>query len=87
MALSQGDPTIFLTRPISAALLTAAAVAIVLTAFPKIRNRRSGDIYRLTTDVPTQPGRNGKNDGKRGNRLMHRIRTGPAARSPSCWRR
>ena len=41
MALSQGDPTIFLTRPISAALLTAAAVAIVLTALPKIRNRRS----------------------------------------------
>ena len=41
MALSQGDPSIFLTRPISAALLTAAAVAIVLTALPKIRNRRS----------------------------------------------
>lgn len=41
MALSQGDPMIFLTRPISAVLLIAAATAIVLAAVPKIRNRRS----------------------------------------------
>jgi TctA family transporter len=41
LALSQGDPSIFLTRPISMMLLIAATVAIVLAAVPKIRNRRS----------------------------------------------
>jgi len=40
MILSRGDPTTFLTRPISAALLTAAAVVLVLVFLPQIRRRR-----------------------------------------------
>lgn len=41
MLLSQGDPTIFLQRPISAALLAIAVISIVLSALPKIRKRRA----------------------------------------------
>jgi TctA family transporter len=40
MIISRGDPTIFFTRPISAGLLIAAAVAIVIAVLPTIRKRR-----------------------------------------------
>jgi putative tricarboxylic transport membrane protein len=40
MILSRGDPTIFLVRPISAALLVAAAIALVLALLPAIRQKR-----------------------------------------------
>ena len=40
MIISHGDPTVFLTRPISAALLAAALVALVLAVLPTIRAKR-----------------------------------------------
>jgi TctA family transporter len=40
MIISRGDATIFFTRPISAGLLIAAAVAIVVAVLPAIRKRR-----------------------------------------------
>jgi TctA family transporter len=40
MIISRGDATIFFTRPISAGLLIAAAVAIVIAVLPTIRKRR-----------------------------------------------
>ena len=40
MIISRGDPTVFLERPISAALLAAALVAIVLAVLPAIRAKR-----------------------------------------------
>jgi TctA family transporter len=40
MRISGGDPMIFLERPISLALLTAAALLCVLVALPAIRSRR-----------------------------------------------
>ena len=45
MLLSQGDPMIFLQRPISATLLAVAAISIVLAALPKIRKRRE-EVFR-----------------------------------------
>ena len=45
MLLSQGDPMIFLQRPISATLLAIAVISIVLAALPKIRKRRE-EVFR-----------------------------------------
>jgi putative tricarboxylic transport membrane protein len=40
MLIARGDPTVFLTRPISATLISLATILIVLAALPKIRRRR-----------------------------------------------
>jgi putative tricarboxylic transport membrane protein len=40
LLLSRGDPTVFLTRPLSATLLALAVVAIVAVALPHVRRRR-----------------------------------------------
>jgi putative tricarboxylic transport membrane protein len=40
MILSRGDPTIFLVRPISLALLIAAVIALVVAVLPAIRRKR-----------------------------------------------
>jgi putative tricarboxylic transport membrane protein len=40
LIISHGDPTVFLTRPISLALLIAAAIAIVIAVLPSIRKKR-----------------------------------------------
>jgi TctA family transporter len=40
MLLSRGDPTTFLTRPISAAMLAAAVLLVVIIALPNIRKTR-----------------------------------------------
>ncbi|MDH2353360.1 tripartite tricarboxylate transporter permease [Bradyrhizobium sp. SSUT112] len=40
MVLSRGDATVFLTSPLSAALLAAAAIAVILIMLPTIRTRR-----------------------------------------------
>jgi len=41
MILSRGDPTVFLTRPISLVLLLMACVLITIVLFPKFRSRRA----------------------------------------------
>jgi putative tricarboxylic transport membrane protein len=40
MLIARGDPTVFLTRPISATLITIAVALVVLAGLPKIRRRR-----------------------------------------------
>jgi putative tricarboxylic transport membrane protein len=40
MLIARGDPTVFVTRPISAGLLLVAAVLLVLAVLPMIRKRR-----------------------------------------------
>jgi putative tricarboxylic transport membrane protein len=40
LILSRGDPTVFVTRPISAALLTLAAVALIAGLVPSVRKVR-----------------------------------------------
>ena len=40
MILSRGDPSIFLTRPISAALLALAAASLVIAVLPAVRKKR-----------------------------------------------
>ena len=40
MIISRGDPMIFLTRPLSAALLCAALLALVIAVLPAIRKKR-----------------------------------------------
>ncbi len=40
LVISRGDPTIFVTRPISGALLAIAVVILVFIALPAIRKRR-----------------------------------------------
>ena len=40
MILSRGDPSIFVTRPISAVLLALAAAALVVAVLPAVRKKR-----------------------------------------------
>jgi TctA family transporter len=40
MIISHGDPTVFFTRPISAGLLIAAFVALIVAVLPTIRKKR-----------------------------------------------
>ena len=40
MLLSRGDPTIFLSRPISLGILLVAAIALVAALLPAIRAKR-----------------------------------------------
>jgi TctA family transporter len=40
MVISNGDPTVFVTRPISAGLLGLALVLLVVAVLPMIRKRR-----------------------------------------------
>ena len=40
LLLSRGDPLVFATRPISAGLLAAAILLILLIALPNIKNKR-----------------------------------------------
>ena len=40
MLLSRGDPTVFVTRPISLAMLTMAALLLVLIVAPAFRKKR-----------------------------------------------
>ena len=40
MIISRGDPTVFLTRPISAGLLVAAAAVLIVSILPAIRKKR-----------------------------------------------
>ena len=40
MIISRGDPSVFVTRPISAVLLGLAAIALVVSVMPAIRRRR-----------------------------------------------
>lgn len=40
LIISHGDPTVFLTRPISAVLLIAAAAALILAILPAVRRQR-----------------------------------------------
>ena len=40
MLLSRGDPTVFFTRPLSLALLVAAAILVVIVALPNIKKKR-----------------------------------------------
>jgi len=41
MIISRGDPIIFVNRPISAALLIAAAIAMIVVLLPSIRQKRA----------------------------------------------
>ena len=40
MIISRGDPSVFLTRPISASLLILAALIIVVAVLPSVRRKR-----------------------------------------------
>jgi putative tricarboxylic transport membrane protein len=40
MLLSRGDPTVFLTKPISAAFIIAATILLIVVALPAIRKKR-----------------------------------------------
>jgi putative tricarboxylic transport membrane protein len=40
MLLARGDPTVFLTRPISAGFMIASLVVLVLLSLPVLRRRR-----------------------------------------------
>ncbi|MGH8772086.1 MAG: tripartite tricarboxylate transporter permease, partial [Burkholderiales bacterium] len=40
LLLSKGDPTVFITRPISAAMLVLAVAAMVVVLLPAIRKKR-----------------------------------------------
>jgi TctA family transporter len=40
MLLSRGDPTVFVTKPISAGFMIASAIPLVIVALPAIRKKR-----------------------------------------------
>jgi len=48
MLLSRGDPTTFLTRPISVGMLIAAVLLIVIIALPNIRKKREEAFHEET---------------------------------------
>src|SRR5690606_40975363 len=41
MLMSRGDPTVFLSKPISLAFLLAAVAAVVVASLPKVADRKS----------------------------------------------
>ena len=45
MLLARGDPTVFVTRPISAGLIFASVVVLVLLALPAFRKKRE-EVFR-----------------------------------------
>ncbi len=45
MIISGGDPTVFVTRPVSLGLLLAAAAALLITVLPAIRKKRE-DVFQ-----------------------------------------
>ena len=40
MLLSRGDPTVFVTKPISAGFMIASVILLVIVALPAIRKKR-----------------------------------------------
>jgi TctA family transporter len=40
MLLSRGDPTVFLTKPISAGFIVASLILLVIVALPALRKKR-----------------------------------------------
>ena len=40
LIISRGDPSVFVTRPISAVLLLVAVAALVLSVLPQVRRKR-----------------------------------------------
>ena len=40
MLIARGDPTVFVTRPISAGLLVIAAILLAIALLPMIRKQR-----------------------------------------------
>jgi putative tricarboxylic transport membrane protein len=40
LIISQGDPTVFLTRPLSLTLLLLAAAALLIAVVPTVRRKR-----------------------------------------------
>ena len=47
MLLSRGDPTVFVTRPLSMGLLIAAAALIVIVALPQISKKREEAFHEV----------------------------------------
>ncbi len=45
MIISGGDPTVFVTRPVSLGLLLAAAAALLITVLPATRKKRE-DVFQ-----------------------------------------
>ena len=41
LLLSRGDPSVFMTRPLSATLLTLAAILLIIVALPMVRKKRA----------------------------------------------
>ena len=50
MLLSRGDPTVFVTRPISAALLAVALILLAIVALPMIRRKREEAFHEESPD-------------------------------------
>jgi TctA family transporter len=40
MLLSRGDPTVFITKPISAGFIIASLILLVIVALPALRKKR-----------------------------------------------
>jgi TctA family transporter len=40
MLLSRGDPTVFVTKPISAGFIVASVILLVIVALPALRKKR-----------------------------------------------
>jgi len=50
LLLSRGDPTVFATRPISAALLAVALILLAIVALPMIRRKREEAFHEESPD-------------------------------------
>jgi TctA family transporter len=58
MLLSRGDPSVFLTRPISAGFIIASVLLLVLLSLPALRKKREEVFSEETPEEP--PGISGQ---------------------------
>jgi TctA family transporter len=54
MLLSRGDPTVFLTRPISAGFIIASVLMLVLLSLPALRRKRA-QVFAEEAPGPAEP--------------------------------
>jgi TctA family transporter len=55
MLLSRGDPTVFLTRPISAGFIIASVLLLLLLSLPALRKKRAEVFHDESAEREAQP--------------------------------
>ena len=87
MIISRGDATVFLTRPLSLALLALAVGVLVVVLLPTVRAKARGGLPGVDDGDHRDPGARrrdaGRRDSAQGGRGRRRGRAGPCQRALS----